>query len=73
MADLSDSKRSQIVGAHMAGVTKTAELLNVARGIVSKVIRALEKEMQNLSATKLWNKAKAVLLGPSDSYAYSLE
>ena len=46
MADLSDFKRGQIVGARMAGAseTKTAELFGVARSILSKIITAFEKE-----------------------------
>ena len=46
MADLSDLKKGQIVGARMAGgsVTKTAELCGVARSTVSKVIKSFEKE-----------------------------
>ena len=38
MANLSDFKRRQIVGARMAG-KKTAELTEVARRTVSKVMR----------------------------------
>ena len=46
MADLSDFKRGQIVGAHMAGasVRKTAKLFMVAKRAVSKVMIAFEKE-----------------------------
>ena len=46
MADQSDFKRDQIVGARMAGarVTKTAELFGVGRSTVPKVITAFEKE-----------------------------
>ena len=45
MADLSDFKRGQIVGARVAGasVTKTAELFGVARNAVSKVLISFEK------------------------------
>ena len=46
MADLSDFKRGQIVGARMAGAsgTKTTELFAVARSTVLKVMTAFEKE-----------------------------
>ena len=51
MADLSDFKRGQIIGANMAGasVTKTAELFGVARSIVSKVMTSFEKERKTFS------------------------
>ena len=46
MADLSDFKRSQIVGVRMAGasVIKIAELFGVAKCTASKVMTAFEKE-----------------------------
>ena len=43
MADLSDFKRGQIVGAHLAG-TKPPELFGVVRSTVLKVMTAFEKE-----------------------------
>ena len=46
MADRSDFKRGQIVGARMAGarVTKIARLFGVAKSTVSKAMTAFEKE-----------------------------
>ena len=72
MADLSNFKRGQIVGALMAGssVTKIAECFGVAMSTVSKVMTAFEKRRKNLLIkAKLWKKAKAVWQGRSDSYA----
>ncbi|XP_076062505.1 uncharacterized protein LOC143037830 [Oratosquilla oratoria] len=52
MADLSDFKRGQIVGARMVGasIMKTAELLGVSKGTVSKVMTAFEREGKTSSA-----------------------
>ena len=46
MADLSDFKRGQIVGACMVGtsVIKTVQMFGISRGIVSKVMIAFKKE-----------------------------
>ena len=46
MANLSDFKSGQVVGARMAGdsVSKINELFGVARRTVSKVMTAFEKE-----------------------------
>ena len=62
MADLSDLKRGQIVGAHMAGasVTKTTELFGIARSTVWKMRTVFEQEAKLLTEAKLWKKAKAV-------------
>ena len=51
MADLSDFKRGQNVGARIAGasVTKTAELFGVTRSTVAKVMIAFEKEGKTFS------------------------
>ena len=51
MADLSDFKCGQIVGARMAGasVTKSAELFDVPRSTFSKVMTAFEKEVKTSS------------------------
>ena len=48
MANQSNFKRGQIVGAHMtdACVTKTAELFGVGRSTVLKIMRAFEKEVK---------------------------
>ena len=55
MADLSDFKRGQIVGACTAGAraTKSAALFGVERSTVSKVMTAFEKEGKTSSLK--WN------------------
>ena len=62
MADRSNFKRGQIVGACMAGasVTKTIELFGVDNSTVTKVMTPFEKERKNLTEENLWKKAKAV-------------
>ena len=62
MAGLLDFKRSQIVGARMAGdsVTKTSEISSEARSSFSKVMTVFEKERKKITEAKLWGKAKAV-------------
>ena len=51
MTTLSDFKRDQIVGAHMASasITKTTELFGVARSTLLKVMTAFEKEGKTAS------------------------
>ena len=75
MADLSDFKSGQIFYARMADarVKKTAELFDVVRNTVLKVMTAFEKEgKKNLfTAAKLWKKTRVVWERPSDSYGDS--
>ena len=54
MCDLSDIERGQIVGAWLAGtsVTKTAELLNFSRAIVSTVMTACTKHGKTSSVKR---------------------
>uniref|UniRef100_A0AAR2K665 Transposase Tc1-like domain-containing protein n=1 Tax=Pygocentrus nattereri TaxID=42514 RepID=A0AAR2K665_PYGNA len=54
MKQLTEFERGLIVGARMAGasVTRTAELLNVSRGTVSKVLTAFAKYGQTASAKR---------------------
>ena len=61
MADLSNFKRGQIVGARMAGasVTKTTKLLGLAKSTVSKEMIAFEKEGKTSSLEQnSWRKRK---------------
>ena len=52
MGDLFDFQRGQIVGARIAGATiiETAQLLEISRGTVSKVMATYEKEGKTSSA-----------------------
>ena len=65
MADLSDFKRGQIVGARRAGasVTKTAELFGVTRSTVSKVLTAFEKEGKPLHWSKTLKESESWQIG----------
>ena len=65
MANLSDFKRGQIVRAHMVGasVMKIAELLDVTRSSVSKVMTAFENEGKTLHWSKTLEESESCLIG----------
>ena len=67
MEDLSDFKRSQIVGAHIAGWI--AELFGVARSTVSKVMIAFEKEGKNPHWSKTLEESESCLIGTVGLFA----
>ena len=69
MADLSEFKRGQIVGACMAGasVTKTTELFGVARRTILKIMTVFEKgktsSLKQNSARTLSDRDSRILMG----------
>ena len=65
MADLSNFKRGQIVGARIAGsiATNATELFSVATCTVSKWMTAFEKGKNSSE-----NKSESCQIGPSNSY-----
>ena len=65
MANLSDFKRCQIVGARMTGasVTKTAELFGVVKSTVSKVMIAFDKEGKPPHWSKTLEESESCLIG----------
>ena len=60
MAHLPDFKRSQIVGARLAGasVTKTDELFGSARSIISKGMKAFDKEGKASSLKQIYGRKR---------------